>query len=156
MAIRELRLYEDPDLQKACRPVAEVNDHVRGLLNDMAETMKTVKSCRALAANQAGILRRLAVIDTGGGVTRLVNPVIVEQSGEQEIEEECVSFKDIPGIMRRPRRIVVEALDENGEKLRLELEDDLASLYCHIIDHLDGKILVKDILRFTSRPLEGE
>jgi peptide deformylase len=156
MAVRELRLFEDPDLQKASRPVTEVNDHVRGLLDDLAETLKSLKNCRALAANQIGILRRLAVVDTGSELLKLVNPVIVEQMGSQEIEEDCVCFKDIAGIVARPRRIVLEALDENGQKVILAAEGEEASMYCHIIDHLDGKILVKEVIRFSNGPLEGE
>lgn len=156
MALRELRLFEDPDLQKTCRPVGEVNSHVRSLLDDLTETMKATKNCVALAGNQAGILRRVAVYQDGAGVRALINPVITEQSGHQEIEEECVCFKDIKGIMFRPQRIVVEALDENGEKVTLTAENEQASLLCHIIDHLDGKILVKEVARFVNGPLEGE
>jgi len=154
MALRELRLFEDPDLQKACRPVTEINGHVRQLLDDLAETMKATKNCVALAGNQAGVMRRLAVYRDGGRIRALVNPVIVEQSGRQEIEEDCVCFKDIKGIMFRPQRVVVEALDENGGKVTIAAEE--ASLLCHIIDHLDGKILVREVARFVNAPLEGE
>jgi peptide deformylase len=156
MAVRELRLFEDPDLQKVSRPVTEVNDHIRGLLDDLAETLKALNNCRALAANQVGIMRRLAVIDTGSEILKLINPVIVEQIGTQETEEDCVCFKDIAGIMLRPRRIVLEALDENGQKVILAAEGEEASMYCHVIDHLDGKILVKEVTRFSNGPLEGE
>ena len=155
MAIRELRHFENPDLQRACRPVAEVGDHIRRLLDDLADTMRAVGAV-SLSANQVGVFRRVAVLDSGSGLLRLVNPVITERSGEQEIEEDCVSFKDIAGIALRPRRIVLEALDENGAAVTHTFEGEAASRVCHILDHLDGKILVKEIVRFSSRPLEGE
>jgi peptide deformylase len=156
MAIRELRLYEDPDLQKVCRPVAEVSDHIRRLLDDLTETMRAFPGCVGLAANQVGILRRVAVLKNGGETVRLVNPVIVEENGLLETEEECICFKDIRGIMFRPKRVVVQALDDNGETQSYTFEDDAASLACHLIDHLDGKILVKHVAWFTNGPLEGE
>ena len=157
MAKRELRQFEDPDLQKASRPVAEVTDHVRHLLDDLTDTMRAIPGCIGLAANQVGVFRRAAVFNDGsGGVVRLINPVITEQSGSQEIEEDCVSFKDIRGILLRPQRIVLEALDDNGAPVSYTFEDGAASLVCHLIDHLDGKILVKEVIRFVSGPLEGE
>lgn len=156
MAIRELRLFEDPDLQKASRPVAEANDHIRRLLDDLEDTMRSLPGCAALAANQVGVFRRVAVVDMGGIVLKLVNPVITEQSGSQEIEEECVSFKDIRGIMFRPQHITLQALDENGEKVTRSLEGEHASLLCHVIDHMDGKIMVKEVMRFVSAPPEDE
>ena len=156
MAKRELRLFEDPDLQKASRPVGEVNDHIRRLLDDLADTMRSIPGCTALAANQIGVFRRVAVAELDGSVVKLVNPVIVAQEGTQEIEEDCVSFKDIAGIVFRPQRITVDTLDENGEKQTLTLENEQASRVCHLIDHLDGKIIVKEIIRFSNHPLEGE
>lgn len=134
----------------ACRPVAEVNDHVRLLLNDMADTLKATPNCVALAANQIGVLRRLAVIVTESGVKKIVNPVILEESGLQECLEECVSFADIHGIMARPERVVMKALDENGSEFTLTAENDLAQVICHTIDHLDGKIFMNHVLRFVN------
>jgi peptide deformylase len=149
-------MFEDPALQQACRPVADVKDHVRLLLGDLADTMKATKNCTALAGNQVGIMRRICVVDTDIGVQKLVNPVIVEKSGLHEALEDCVCFKDIEGYVFRPQRIVLEALNENGEKVTVTAEDAEASVYSHLIDHLDGKILVKEIIRFVSTPLEGE
>lgn len=156
MAVRELRMFEDPALQQACRPVGEVNDHIRLLLSDLENTMNAQNNCIALAGNQVGIMRRLAVVNTDKGVQKLVNPVIVGKSGLQEIVEDCVCFKDIEGYVIRPQSVIVEALDENGEKITITAEGEEASVYCHLIDHLDGKILVKEIIRFVSKPLEGE
>ncbi len=156
MAVRELRVFEDPDLQQPCRTVDAVNDHVRMLLEDLADTMTATKGCIALAANQVGIKRRLAVIATDKGVQKLVNPKIAGKSGLQEIVEDCICFKDIEGYMLRPESVIIEALDENGSQITIEAWGEEASVYCHVIDHLDGKILVKEVLRFVNKPLEGE
>ena len=156
MAIRELRLFEDPDLQKASRPAGAVSDHIRRLLDDLQETMASIPGCDALAANQVGVFRRVAVAKIGGELLKLVDPEIIEQGGTQEIEEECVSFKDIKGILLRPQHLTFQALNENGEKVTYSFEGESASRICHILDHLDGKILVKEVIRFVSAPLEGE
>ena len=156
MAVRELRVMEDPALQKACRPVAEVNDHVRMLLGDLADTLQASKGGTSIAANQVGVMRRLIVVDDGSGVKKFVNPVIKEQSGMQECQEMCISFKDIHGIMARPVKIVIEALDENGETVTVMVEGDDVKHYCHAIDLLDGKIFIKEVIRFVEMPLESE
>ncbi|MEL4106044.1 peptide deformylase [Oscillospiraceae bacterium WX1] len=156
MPLRQLRTFQDPDLEKQCRPVADINAHVLALLDDLAETLESLPEAVSLAANQIGILRRLAVVRTDSGIQKLINPAIVEQSGSQEIDEDCLCYKDIEGIMLRPEKIVVEALNEKGEKLTLALEGAEASKFCHLIDHLDGKVLIKQIHRFVSAPLDGE
>lgn len=156
MGIRELRLFEDPDLQKASRTVTDVNDHVRGLFADLEDTMKSLPGCRALAGNQIGVMRRIAVVNLSTGPRKLVNPVIVEQSGHQEIQEDCICFKDIYGILLRPEKIVLEALDDFGNPMTIHAEGDDASLLCHVLDHMDGKILVKEVMRFVDMPLDGE
>ena len=156
MAVRELRVLEDPALQKACRPVTEVNDHVRMLLDDLADTLKASKGGTSIAGNQVGIMRRLIVVDDGSGVKKLINPVIKEQSGLRECQESCISFKDIHGIMARPEKIVIEALDENGETITVTAEGDDVKHFCHAMDLLDGRIFIKEVIRFVDLPLEDE
>ncbi len=140
MAVRELRVFEDPALQKPCREVTEVNDHVRLLLQDLADTMKKFGGT-CIAGNQVGVMRRLIVVDTGSGPVKLVNPVIAEQSGEQEYQETCLSFKDIHAIMLRPEKILIYAMDENGEPVGITAEGDEVKHYCHAMDLLDGRSL---------------
>lgn len=150
MAMRELRVYGDPVLTKTCRPVEEVSAHIRLLLDDMAETLKETPDCTVVAANQVGVLRRLVVVDTGSGINKLVNPIILEQSGEQDCLERCVCIKNISGMTIRPKKIVVEALDENGNTVTLTAENEKAQYLCRGIDYLDGKVFINHVYRFVS------
>jgi len=156
MAIRTLVYYGDEIYKKTCRPVTEINDHIRLILDDLADTLNITPDCEVLAANQLGILRRLLVVKTDTGILKLVNPVIIEQSGEQDCEEACSSIRDISGTTIRPQKITVEALDETGEKITLSAEDAFALRLSHGIDHLDGKFFIEKVIRFDNKPLEGE
>lgn len=162
MAIRTLVYYGDEIYKKTCRPVTEINDHIRLILDDLADTLNITPDCEVLAANQLGILRRLLVVKTDDGknggpaVLKLVNPTIIEQSGEQDCEEACSSIRDISGTTIRPQKITVEALDETGEKITLSAEDAFALRLSHGIDHLDGKFFIEKVIRFDNKPLEGE
>lgn len=157
MAIRELRLYGDEIFKKTCKPVPEINDHIRLLLDDMADTLNAMPDCAILAANQLGIMRRLIVTKndsaTNGGVTavtKLVNPVITEQIGEQDCLESCISIKNISGMTIRPQKIVIEAQDEFGNPITITAEDETAQLLCRGIDYLDGKVFVNHVYRFVT------
>lgn len=142
MALRKILTFEDKFLHKVSRPVDKVDDHIRQILNDMAETMYAQKG-GGLAACQVGILRRLVVADMGKGLLKLVNPEIVESEGKQIVVEGCLSYPGVWGKLERPRRILVKAQDENGKRITIEAFDELAKCLCHEIDHLDG-ILFKD------------
>jgi peptide deformylase len=156
MAQRALIYYGDEQYKKPCRPVTEINDHIRLLLDDLADTMTATPGCDVLAANQLGILRRLLVAKTDTGIIKLVNPVITEQAGQQDCHETCSSVRDISGTTVRPQKITVAALDESGKEITLTAEDDLALRLSHGIDHLDGKFFIERVLRFDNAPLEGE
>lgn len=156
MALRELRLYRDEILTTPCRTVTDVNDHVRLLLDDMVDTLLATPNSTVLAANQLGNRRRLIVVQTDSGITKLVNPVIIEESGEQDCIETCVSIKDIQGLTVRPQKVVVEALDENGEKITLTGEDDVAQRLCHGIDYLDGVLFITKVLRFIDKDEDSD
>lgn len=156
MAIRTLVYYGDEIYKKTCRPVTEINDHIRLILDDLADTLNITPDCEVLAANQLGILRRLLVVKTDTGILKLVNPVIIEQSGEQDCEEACSSIRDISGTTIRPQKITVEALDETGKEISLSAEDAFALRLSHGIDHLDGKFFIEKVIRFDNKPLEGE
>lgn len=140
MAIRTLRYNDDEILRKHCRPVVEVTDRIRELLDDMAETMYAENGA-GLAACQVGILKRLVTIDMGEGLLKLVNPEIVEAQGEQECVEACLSFPGRVGKTVRPQRVTVRALDENGKIVTYTGQGDLAKCFCHELDHLDGIVL---------------
>lgn len=145
MALRKIRLFGDEILRKKSREVEVVDDKIRQILNDMAETMYNTENGGGLAAPQIGILRRLVVIDMGEGLIKLVNPKIVSAEGRQEVIEGCLSNPNVFGKLIRPEKVIVEALNEYGEKIILTGTKDLAKCFCHEIDHLDG-ILFTDLV----------
>lgn len=150
MALRQIRINDDPILRKKAREVDEVNDHIRMILDDMLDTLHNTENGAAIAAPQVGILKRLVVIDMGSGIFKLVNPKIIEQSGTQKCIEGCLSFPDRFGETERPKHITVEALDENGEKVIIKGEDDMAKCLCHEIDHLDGMLFVDKVTTWLN------
>jgi len=142
VALREIRHYErDEVLRKKARPVERIDDRILTLLDDMAETMYNAEGV-GLAAPQVGILRRVVVIDVGESVIELINAEIIEQEGEQVAIEGCLSIPGLSGMVRRPARVVVSALNRHGERIEIEGTDLLARALCHEIDHLDGILYV--------------
>lgn len=150
MALREIRTFEDEILRKKSKAVAKVDDKIRQLLEDMAETMYHAPNGGGLAACQVGILRRLVVADMGEGLLKLVNPEIMEQEGEQTVIEGCLSYPGIWGKLIRPDRVVVRALNEKGEQITIEAEGDLAKCLCHEIDHLEGIIFTDKVIEYVK------
>ena len=147
MALRTIRTEGDPVLSKKCRPVEEITPRIRELITDMLETM--YDACGVgLAAPQVGILKRIVVIDVGEGPIILINPEIVESSGEQTGEEGCLSVPGMSGQVTRPNYVKVKALDMDMKDAEYEGEELLARACCHEIDHLDGKMY--------TRLVEGE
>lgn len=114
---------------------------IEELIDDMYETMYEANGV-GLAAPQVGILKRIVVIDTGEGPITMINPRIVETSGEQEGSEGCLSVPGKAGKVRRPNYVKAEAYDENMELYEIEAEELLARAICHELDHLDGKLYV--------------
>ena len=147
MALRTIRTEGDPVLSKKCRPVEEITPRIRELITDMLETM--YDACGVgLAAPQVGILKRIVVIDVGEGPIILINPEIVESSGEQTGEEGCLSVPGMSGQVTSPNYVKVKALDMDMKEAEYEGEELLARAFCHEIDHLDGKMY--------TRLVEGE
>jgi peptide deformylase len=145
MALRQIRLFEDEILRKKSKVVNVVDDKIRQILNDMADTMYNTENGGGLAAPQVGILKRLVVVDMGQGLIKLVNPRIIKQEGKQEVIEGCLSNPNTWGKLIRPAKVTVQALNENGEEIILTGTGDLAKCYCHEIDHLEG-ILFTDLV----------
>ena len=145
MALRQIRLYDDEILRKKSKVVEAVDDKIRQILNDMADTMYNTENGGGLAAPQVGILKRLVVIDMGQGLIKLVNPKIIKQEGNQEVIEGCLSIPNTFGKLKRPAKVTVQALNENGEEIILTGTGDLAKCFCHEIDHLDS-ILFNDLV----------
>lgn len=138
MAIRNIREMGDPVLNKTCKPVTEVTERIAELIEDMFETMYDADGV-GLAAPQVGILKRIVVIDvTGEDPILLINPVIIETSGEQTGNEGCLSLPGKTGVVTRPNYVKVRAYDEEMKPFEIEGTELLARAFCHEIDHLDG------------------
>ncbi len=150
MALRQIRLFSDEILRKKSRPVEVVDDKIRQLLNDMADTMYNTENGGGLAAPQVGILKRLVVIDMGQGLMKLVNPVIISHEGTQLVIEGCLSLPNTYGKLMRPSKVTVQALNENGEKIVLTGTGDLAKCFCHEIDHLDGVLFTDFVTEYVK------
>ena len=141
MALRDIVKEPDERLRKVCRPVKEITPHILTLLDDMAETMAFAEGV-GLAAPQVGVLRRIVVVDVGEGLIELINPEILEVSGEQTGPEACLSCGDRRGIVTRPSFVRVRALDRTGTLREYTGEGLLARAFCHELDHLDGVLFL--------------
>ena len=141
MATRKIREIGDEVLTKPCKEVTKITFRTKVLINDMLDTMYEALGV-GLAAPQVGVLKRIVVIDVGEGPIVLINPEIIETSGEQSGEEGCLSVPGKSGMVTRPNYVKVRALNEDMEEIELEGEGLLARAFCHEIDHLDGKMYV--------------
>lgn len=146
MALRDIVKEPDARLRKICRPVKEITPHILTLLDDMAETMAFAEGV-GLAAPQVGVLRRVVVIDVGEGLIELINPEIISASGEQAGEEACLSCGERRGIVKRPSKVKVRALDRSGAVREYTGEGLLARAFCHELDHLDGILFLDKMTR---------
>ena len=137
MALRTIRVEGDPVLTKISRPVDKMTPRIQDLITDMLDTMYEAMGV-GLAAPQVGILKRIVVIDVGDGPIILINPEIIEKSGEQTGDEGCLSGPGMSGQVTRPDHVKVKALNEDMEVVVYEGEGLLARAFCHELDHLDG------------------
>lgn len=145
MAIRKIREMGDPILNKVSKVVTEITPRTKFLIDDMIETMYEADGV-GLAAPQVGVLKRIVVIDTTGeDLLVLINPEIIEQDGEQEGYEGCLSVPGKSGIVKRPNHVRVRALNEQMEPIEVEGEELLARALCHEIEHLDGHLYVEKV-----------
>ena len=152
MATRKIREIGDEVLTKPCKEVTKMNLRTKILISDMLDTMYEAMGV-GLAAPQVGILKRIVVIDVGEGPIVLINPRIVETSGEQTGEEGCLSVPGKAGQVTRPDHVKVIAQNEDMEEIILEGTELLARAICHETDHLHGKMyteLVEGELRRTN------
>jgi len=150
MAIREIRKKGDEVLRKKSKPVKEINDKVKELIDDMIETMYHANGV-GLAAPQVGVLKRICVIDVGEGPIVLINPEKIEESEEQIQDiEGCLSIPGIYGEVKRPERVVVKALNKEGDPYTVEGTGLLARALCHEMDHLDGILFEDKVIRYVD------
>ena len=144
MALRKIREIGDPILNKTCKEVKEVTDRTKDLIDDMFETMYEAQGV-GLAAPQVGILKRIVVIDCGDDPLLLINPEVLETSGEQTGQEGCLSVPGKAGIVTRPNYAKVKAYNEDMEEFIVEGEELLARALLHEIDHLHGHLYVEKV-----------
>lgn len=148
MAIRNLRFEGDPILRKISRPVEQMNDKIKELIEDMKETMLQNDGA-GLAAPQVGVLKRVIVIDANHSelneqkeALALINPQIIEQSSSDIAIEGCLSVPEKSGYVERPKNIKVRAKNEKFEDIEFEASDFFARVICHEIDHLNGILYI--------------
>lgn len=157
MAIRQIREEGDEILKKKSRVIENIDDRLQELIDDMIDTMHKFNGV-GLAAVQVGILKRVVVIDLydDKGPIVLINPEIIKEKGEQEVEEGCLSFPNQFAKIVRPAEVVVEALDRNGKKIKIKAKELLAQAIAHEVDHLNGEVFVNKIIPGTLRYVEPE
>jgi len=155
VAVREIRVQGDEVLTKKCKEVKALTPRTLVLIEDMLDTMYEAQGV-GLAAPQVGILKRIVVIDIGEGPIILINPEILETSGEQTGDEGCLSVPGLAGQVTRPNYVKVKALDENMEEVIHEGEGLLARAFCHEIDHLDGHLYVEKVEGELHEPVYEE
>jgi peptide deformylase len=151
MSVLRLHLLGSPVLRQHSTEVKSVDDDVRRLVDDMLETMDAAKGI-GLAANQVGVARRVAVVDVDGDRFAMIDPRIVESEGRATAEEGCLSIPEIYADVTRPERVVIEALDADGNLYRKDATGLKARAIQHEIDHLDG-ILFLDHLSLIKRQM---
>ncbi len=162
MALRNILTKEQPGLYKKCRPVVNFNARLHQLLDDMAETLVKANGV-GLAAPQVGVLRRaVLVIETNvpegesEKLLELINPEILETSGEQDGPEGCLSVPGEYGMVKRPMNVKVRAQDRFGNWFEAEGTGLTARCFCHEIDHLDGIVFTSKCERMlTEEELSG-
>ena len=154
MGLRKILTDKDPALHKVCKPVTAFDAKLHKLLDDMRETLIDSQGV-GLAAPQIGILRRVVLVDTGEEILELINPTMVETSGEQEGPEGCLSVPGKYGLVKRPNYAKVRAQDRDGNWYEAEGEELIARCFCHELDHLDGIIYTQVMERYlTEEELE--
>lgn len=156
MALRNVVKLGDDILKKKCREVGEINDKIIDLLDDMKETMMVEKGV-GLAAPQVGMLKRICILqpDPEKDIIELINPVITEKEGSQEVYEGCLSVPGLIGCVDRPERLKLTAIDREGNKSEYEFTGFAAVIASHETDHLDGIVYV-DKARDIHDPAEDE
>ena len=149
MGLRKILTDAEPALHKVCKPVEKFDWKLHKLLKDMTDTLIDSGGV-GLAAPQVGILRRVVLVDTGEEILELVNPTMVETSGEQEGAEGCLSVPGKYGLVKRPNYAKVRAQDRDGNWFEAEGEELIARCFCHELDHLDGIIYTEKMERFLT------
>jgi peptide deformylase len=146
MAIFPIRTFGDPVLRTPAKPVTQIDDKIRKLIEDMTETMYDAPGV-GLAAPQIGVGLRIAVFDSGDGrgTRTMINPELVETEGEWEFEEGCLSVPGYWWHITRPAYARIRALDENEEEVEYEGEELMGRVLQHEYQHLDGVLIIDQL-----------
>lgn len=160
MAVRPILEYPDKRLRIVAEPVEVVDDEVRQLVDDMAETMYAAPGV-GLAAPQVGVSRRVFVVDIAGRdeparLLAFINPRFVLKEDEVVWEEGCLSFPGVHEEVKRAGHVVVHALDRDGNPFEVEAEGLMAVALQHENDHLDGVLLIDQVSYFKRRQIERD
>jgi len=158
MAVLDILRYPDPRLYNQAEPVAEVDESVRALVRDMADTMYAAPGV-GLAATQVDVHKRVVVIDpseTRDRLLVLINPEIVSREGVQYCEEGCLSVPGIYEVVERAERVTVRALGLDGKSFTLTADKLLALCIQHEMDHLDGKVFVDYLSRLKQQRIKAK
>ena len=150
MALRNIVYSDNPMIRKKCREVTDFDEKLWELLDDMYETMKKEDGV-GIAAPQVGVLKQVVVIETNGMKLELINPQIVKSSGSQESFEGCLSVKEYNGVVVRPYKVTVEAYDRYGNPFSMTVEDFMATVFCHEIDHLSGILFIDKAIKLFKK-----
>ena len=150
MSLLDIYVLGSPILRQETKPVADVTDDIRRLIDDMFDTMYAAQGI-GLAAPQVGRTERVAVVDVEGQKYALINPRILEQDGSIKGEEGCLSIPEVFGDVTRSYHVVVEALDRDGKLIGVDATDLLARCFQHEIDHLHGRLFVDHLSMLKRR-----
>jgi len=156
MTLRKIVQYGHPVLHRAAEPIQDINEEILSFAQDMVETSHTAPGL-GLAAPQLGMSQRLITVDLTVGdkadeLIIMINPEILEAEGESIEEEGCLSVPEIREKVRRPARVLVRGLSLEGQEIKIEASDLLARVFCHELDHLEGRLFL-DRLSPLKRPL---
>jgi peptide deformylase len=156
--ILDIKKYPDPVLRKKAVEVIEIDESVINLLNNMVETMIAAPGV-GLAAPQVGISQRIIVVDLMArteqvNIKKFINPEIIENEGSETGEEGCLSFPGEYAIVKRAQKILLKALNEKGDEIKLELEGLPARIVQHEVDHLDGILFIDKLPIFKRENIK--
>jgi len=153
MGLKQIRQRGDDILGKKAKLVAEITPKILDLLDDMKQTLEANDGV-GIAAPQVGILRRIALVSHDDQFYEMVNPEIIEREGEQLCNEACLSVPNLCGDIMRPFKVVIKATNRHGEEYTVTGEEQMASILCHELDHLDGVLFIDSATNI--RPLDEE
>ena len=155
MSLKEIIIYPDPVIKKKSESVEEVNEEIKQLIDDMTGTMYASRGV-GLAAVQIGILKRVIVVNVGEELVALVNPEILENEGESQMEEGCLCLPGVLVDVKRSEKVKVKGLNEKGEEVVVDAEGLLARAFQHELDHLNGILIIDKVSRIKRELLTNK